>query len=246
MQQFRTREAAVRGDAPEEAAAIAAVRAGDTQALQQILIEYPALATARLANHGDRTLLHVATDWPGHYPRIAAIINTLTAAGADPNAPAVGRHRETPLHWAASSDDVDAIDALVAAGADIEAPGAVIGNGTPLADATAFGQWNAARRLIEHGAQSTLWESAVLGLTDRVIKHCTDNHPAAEDITASFWGACHGNQPDTAAYLLGRGADINWIGWDDLTPLDAARREGATDLLDWLREHGAKPATESR
>ena len=130
MQQFRTRDAAVRGDAPEEAAAIAAVRAGDTQALQQILIEYPALATARLASHGDRTLLHVATDWPGHYPRIAAIINTLTAAGADPNAPAVGRHRETPLHWAASSDDVDAIDALVTAGANIEAPGAVIGDGT--------------------------------------------------------------------------------------------------------------------
>ena len=90
MQQFRTRDAAVRGDAPEEAAAIAAVRAGDTQALQQILIEYPALATARLSSHGDRTLLHVATDWPGHYPRIAAIINTLTAAGADPNAPGVG------------------------------------------------------------------------------------------------------------------------------------------------------------
>jgi len=105
---------------------------------------------------------------------------------------------------------------------------------------------NAARRLIEHGAQSTLWESAALGLTDRVIKHCNDNQPAAEDITASFWGACHGNQPDTAAYLLSLGADINWIGWDHLTPLDAAQREGATDLLDWLREHGAKPATESR
>ena len=92
----------------------------------------------------------------------------------------------------------------VAAGADIEAPGAVIGDGTPLADATAFGQWNAARRLIEHGAHSTFWESAALGLTDRVIKHCTDNHPTADDITASFWGACHGNQPDTAAYLLSR------------------------------------------
>ena len=49
------------------------------------------------------------------------------------------------MHWAASSDDVDAIDALVAAGADIEAPGA-----------TAFGQWDATRRLIENGAQSTM------------------------------------------------------------------------------------------
>ena len=139
-----------------------------------------------------------------------------------------------------------AIDAVVAAGANIEAPGAGTSGGTPHADAIAFGQWNAARRLIEHGAHSTLWESAALGLTDRVIKHCNDDHPAADDITASFWGACHGNQSATAAYLLSLGAGINWIGWDGLTPLDAAQREEATDLLDWLREHGAKPATESR
>jgi ketosteroid isomerase-like protein len=32
-----------------------------------------------------------------------------------------------PLHWAASSDDVEALDALLDAGADIEADGAVIG-----------------------------------------------------------------------------------------------------------------------
>ena len=60
------------------------------------------------------------------------------------------------MHWAASSDDVGAIDALVAAGANIEAPGAVTGGRTPIADATAFGQWDATRRLIENGAQSTM------------------------------------------------------------------------------------------
>lgn len=63
----------------------------------------------------------------------------------------------TPLHWAESSDDVAVLDALLDAGADIEGAGAVIGDGTPLADAVAFGQWNAARRLIERGAQTTLW-----------------------------------------------------------------------------------------
>ena len=32
-----------------------------------------------------RTLLHVATDWPGHYPNGAAVVGVLVAAGADVN-----------------------------------------------------------------------------------------------------------------------------------------------------------------
>ncbi|MFL5976483.1 MAG: ankyrin repeat domain-containing protein, partial [Solirubrobacterales bacterium] len=31
------------------------------------------------------------------------------------------------MHWAASSDDVEVLDALLDAGADIEAPGAILG-----------------------------------------------------------------------------------------------------------------------
>jgi hypothetical protein len=42
--------------------------------------------------------------------------------------------------------------------------GAVIGGGAPLADAVAFGQWQAARRLVERGARTTLWQAAALGL----------------------------------------------------------------------------------
>jgi uncharacterized protein len=34
-----------------------------------------------------------------------------------------GSHDETPLHWAASSDDVEVLDALLDLRADIEAPG---------------------------------------------------------------------------------------------------------------------------
>ena len=68
------------------------------------------------------------------------------------------------MHGPASSDDVDALDALLDAGADIEAPGAVIAGGTPLDDAVGFGQWNAARRLVERGAQTAVWHAAALGL----------------------------------------------------------------------------------
>ena len=92
----------------------------------------PGLAVARVGNDREsRTLLHVATDWPGHFPNGAATVAALVRAGADVNARFVGAHCETPLHWAASSDDVEILDALLDAGADIDADGAVIADGTP-------------------------------------------------------------------------------------------------------------------
>ena len=33
-----------------------------------------------------RTLLHVATDWPGHYPNVVAALDALLDAGADTDA----------------------------------------------------------------------------------------------------------------------------------------------------------------
>src|SRR5258706_16423593 len=160
---------------------IQAIHLGDISLLNQLLEANPGLSTAYVTEDkpkvASRSLLHIATDWPGHFPRVAESISVLAKAGADVNARFTGPHTETPLHWAASSDDVKALDALLDAGADIEAPGAVIGGGTPLADATAFGQWNAARRLVERNAQSTLWESATLGLMDRVVAFFANHSP---------------------------------------------------------------------
>src|SRR5690606_24219265 len=135
------------------------------------------------------------TDFPGNYPNGAAIVETLVAAGADVNARFGGAHSETPLHWAASCDDVAVLDKLLDLGADIEAPGAVIAGGTPLADAVAFGQWKAANRLIERGARANLWQAAALGLMYRVEARFTeDPSPTADEITQAFWLACHGGQ----------------------------------------------------
>lgn len=174
-------------------AAVAAIRRGEVSLLQRLLAEEPHLAGTRLPGHGGRTLLHVATDWPGHLPNAAATITALVAAGADPNVGALGAHPETPLHWAASSNDVAAVDALLDNGADVDAPGAVIAGGTPMADATAFGQWDAARRLLERGAAANLFESAALGLVAAVVGHLDTDRPTAEDVTSSFW------EPATAA-----------------------------------------------
>lgn len=232
-------------DEPLAVAVTAAIHAGNTAGLRELLAENAGLASARIvdAKACERSLLHIATDWPGHFPRVAETIAALVEHGADLNArianPHAGPHTETPLHWAASSGDAAALDALLGHGADIEAAGAVIAGGTPMADAVAFAQWNAARRLLERGARTNLWQSAALGLLDRVEREFVNGAPARDEITGAFWCACHGGQRETAEFLLARGADLNWIGWDKLTPLDAAERAGAADVSGWLRENGA-------
>lgn len=247
-------------DDPLAVAAVRAIQTGDVARLKRMLDENPSLARARLRDPAKaqgqetfRTLLHVATDWPGGFPHVAESIAALVAAGADVNARFEGPHRETPLHWAASSGDMAALEALLEHGADIEAPGAVIGGGSPIADAAAFGNWPAARRLLENGAQTPLWVASALGLLDRVQGHFASaplppwsprgpdpKRAPPDEITHAFWSACHGGQRATAEYLLERGADIQWLGYDHLTPLGAARRAGASELVAWLIERGAR------
>jgi uncharacterized protein len=130
-------------DDPHAVAATTALEAGDLPGLERLLAADPWLAKARIGNEDRyRTLLHAATDWPGHFPNGPDVVARLVAAGADVNAHSrFSAHTETPLHWAASSDDVAVLDALIDAGADIEAAGAVLGGGSPLADACGFGNW---------------------------------------------------------------------------------------------------------
>ena len=237
---------------------VAAIRAGDTALVGELVARHPKWITGWIVDGPDpacatpsggpgtgRTLLHIVTDWPGHFPNGPAMVRLLAAAGADVSARGIGGIGETPLHWAASSDDVPVLDALLDAGADIEADGAVIAGGTAIADATAFGNWHAARRLVDRGARSNIWESAVLGLVDRVEAALAgDPRPDAQLITEAFWGACHGGQRPTAELLLGIGADLNWVStWDGLTPFDAAVRSEFDDLAEWLADIGAISAT---
>jgi hypothetical protein len=238
-------------DDPSAIALTRAILDGDVGALRRQLDDDPDLATARIVDGGGvaRTLLHVAADWPGHFPNGARTVAVLVAAGADVNAP-VGHPAgqgspETPLHWAASSDDVEVLDALLDAGADIEAPGAVFTGGTAMSDAVVFAQWRAARRLLERGAATTIWQAAALGLLDRVRRLC-DAKPAPvhDALTNALWHACRGGQQAVAEHLVGCGADLNRIGHDGKTPYDVALESGADPLTRWLRERGAKRAAE--
>jgi uncharacterized protein len=223
---------------------VAAIRSGDGRSLSRILAERPELAATRLvdARGVSRTLLHVATDWPGYFPDAPRTVDRLVAAGADPDAVTTGGGRpETPLHWAASSDDLEVAEALIAGGATIDVPGGSIG--TPLENAVGYGCWHVARLLHARGAQvDELWVAAGLGLLPLVREHVEQAPPPDRgDIDHAFWQACHGGQLRVAAYLHEHGADIGATpDHNDARPVEIA---GAPDtrrglLVDWLAQLG--------
>jgi hypothetical protein len=233
-------------------AAVRAIHEGDVAGLEQQLADCPELSQTRIVDRSgvSRTLLHVVSDWPGHFPNGAQTVAALVAAGADINAVVQherpGGSAETALHWAASSDDVAVLDALLDGGADIEAPGAVFTGGSPMSDAVVFAQWRAARRLLERGATTTVWQAAALGLLDSVKHHVsTEPPPPLDQITNALWHACRGGQRAVAEYLLEHGANPHWVGHERKTPLDAARESGAAELVEWLEARVAGSATRS-
>src|SRR5262249_46393081 len=187
----------------------AALRQGEVDRLGRLLAADPGLARCLVENPkgGGRTALHLFADWPGHKPNAAAIVRTLVEAGADLDAPAIGMwHREAPLHWAASNDDVPLIDALLDAGAGTEAAGSSIDGGSPLSCAVGYGQWAAAQRLVERGARTLFWHEAALGLMPAIMRRVeADPHPEPEQLSGPFWNACHGGQLAVAQYLLAHG-----------------------------------------
>ena len=228
-----------------------AVRGGDVEAIQRLLRNDPALASARLGGKDDGTAtpLHLVTDWPGYFPNGPQIVQLLIDAGADPNARTTGRPGdtdpgETPLHYAASSDDVDVAEALIERGADIEAPHGSIG--TPLDNAVGYGCWHVARLLVTRGATvDKTWHAAALGMLGR-LETLLGNDPPAQDVSQAFWHACTGGQRRAAEYLLSRGADLNWEpDYAHGTPLDAASGLGTRqeNVISWLRELGARSSS---
>ena len=93
-------------------AVVAAIHSGDLAELRQLLSDHPGVGSAPLGGrHKTRTALHVVTDWPGYFPNGPEVVRMLVEAGADPDARQPGD--ETPLHWAASSDDAHVAAALI-------------------------------------------------------------------------------------------------------------------------------------
>ena len=224
-----------------------AIHRGDLTELGRLLAERPELASVRMIGRkgiegGWRTPLHAAADWPGYFPAAPAAVVVLLEAGADPNDDTGGDRPETPLHWAASSDDVDVAVALIDGGAELETPGGSIG--TPLDNAIGYGCWHVARLLVARGAKvDTLWHAAALGLLERIETLLGEEPDVPRDrVSQAFWHACAAGQRRAAEHLLSRGADLNWTpDYAEGTALDVAssldtRRD---NVVGWLREQGS-------
>lgn len=223
----------------------AAIHSGDIDAVRRMVTESPELARVSLGGRfKTRTALDVVCDWPGYFPNGPQIVPLLIAAGANPNYRDPAPRSETPLHWAASSDDVDVAAALIDGGADIEVPDGSIG--TPLDNAVGYGCWHVARILVARGARvDKLWHAGALGLLDRLEELLGTTNPTPEEVSQGFWHACAGGQRRAAERLLAAGADLNWEpDYAHGTPLDAASGLGTRqeNVIGWLKDKGARSA----
>jgi ankyrin repeat protein len=141
------------------------------------------------------------------------VMEELLKRGADPN------HRdddtETVLMWAADHPgNASALRLLLKSGADVNARSNV--DGTALSWAVRYGDIEMVRELLNADA---------------------DLHPPYILITAAYTGLT-----DVVALLVERGADLNVIGWEGLTALEWARKQGHHDVVRLLKraqQHGA-------
>ena len=227
---------------------------GDVAEVNRLLSERPELATASFGSveSGTGTGLHFVAGWPGYYPHGPDIVHALVDAGADPNARTTSRGSsipgpgsESPLHYAASNDDVDVAVALIDRGADVEAPDGSIG--TPLDNAIGYACWHVARLLAARGARvEKVWHAAALGMLDRLEELL---EPGIEPslVSQGFWHACAAGERRAAERLLRAGADLNWEpDYASGTPLDATKGLGTRqeNVISWLESLGARPAPE--
>jgi hypothetical protein len=231
-------------DAPTAIELLTAVRGGDVDRVRRLVSHNPDLARARFqARGGTRTALHLVTDWPGYFPSGPEIVKLMIDAGADPNAATTPAPAETPLHWAASSDDADVAVALIDGGADLETPDGSIG--TPLDNAVGYACWHVARLLVARGTRvEKIWHAGALGMLARLDDLLVPEIDP-ELISQGFWHACVAGQRRAAERLLTAGADLNWEpDYAAGTALDAATGLGTrqANVIEWLRSIGARSA----
>ena len=238
----------------------AAVESGDIDTLKKLIAEDPQLVNKTTADN-PRTLLHTLCDYPAHRPRCRESAEILIRSGADVNARAKFEGKtdpgETPLHWAASSDDAEMIEVLLDSGAEIDIDGGIIANGTPLWEAVIFGMQNRSDKT--DPARGNLQPDdrcPGVGRLDLVEKffdkkgNITDTagvlpgwsepRPARDCIDSAFGMACRNGHLETARWLLGKKPDINRKNPVGETPLDQAVDRKHTEVANWLMTIGAK------
>ncbi|HEY3412009.1 MAG TPA: ankyrin repeat domain-containing protein [Armatimonadota bacterium] len=209
---------------------IAAIHLGDTETVESLLLIDPTLAESRnglspilaaLYDRQDDILEMLLNELPlltvseaAALGQVDALKALLQGHAADANL--LSGDGWTPLHLACFFNEPLVVEVLLEMGADTEIVSANPTAVTPLQSALAAGAEGIARNLIEHGA----------------------------NIHLSGWSPLHyaaaNNLPDTAEYLIARGADINALNPDNETPLALAQRSGNLETAAILSMHGAR------
>ncbi|MEM6313087.1 MAG: ankyrin repeat domain-containing protein [Planctomycetota bacterium] len=229
------------------AKAVRLIHAGRVDELESLLTQHPGVVTQRVGAE-QWTLLHIAGDWPGHFPNIAASIRLLVAAGADVNEPRPGSFGPvSPIHGPASTDDVEALDALLDAGADIEHGGGMFTSGPPLSNAVIFQLPNVTARLLQRGAKYDLVLAAGAGRLDLIEPMFDGNELHADapsvpglawdgqPLRMALWLSAQAGHAEVVKFLLDRGADTTWVGPENETALQRAERHGHAKTAELLR-----------
>ena len=240
-----TTTSTIPGDSPMAVELRTAVHGGDLDLVRRLIAGNTDLASARfVARGGSGTALHFVTDWPGFFPNGPEIVHLLIDAGADPNATTTGPGRpETPLHYAASSDDVDVAVALIDRGADLEIPDGSIG--TPLDNAIGYACWHVARLLATRAHASRRSGTPPLSVCSKPwrLSWCPGS-TERRSRRASGMRAALGNAVPQSAYCSA-GADLAWVpDYAEGTAVDAATGLGTRqeNVITWLQSIGARSA----
>lgn len=203
---------------------LAAIEAGETAVVAQLLGKRPELAKV----HGPdgQTPLHAAARF--NDPRLAV---SLLACGADPNAK-YGESGHTPLSWAVTCNAIECAQTLVRAGIKPD-----------LFCAAGIGSLEHVRSFFDDSgalkpnAAST--GSSRFGSDGKRLP-CPPTS-SVEQVSDALYIACRNGQVEVVRFLLTRQPDLAFRAFHGGTPLHWAYFSGKTDVIDLLLQAGADP-----
>jgi ankyrin repeat protein len=211
-------------DDPDLARCLAAVEAGETAAVTELLKSRPALASAR--GPDGQTPLHLAAQC--NDPQIAAI---LVAYGADVNAK-YGKSGHSPVSWAVTCNAAECARTLVQLGAEAD-----------LFCAAGIGALEELQARFDENGQLKP-DSSKTGSSrfapDGTRLPCPPL-TAREQISDALYIACRNGQANVVRFLLGKEPDLAFRAFLGATPFHWAYFSGSRETIDLLAQSGADP-----
>jgi ankyrin repeat protein len=234
-----------------------AIAAGDVDALNKILKSNP--SAVKIRDRDNRTPLHYCAERPiiisadqkphidGDYRHWLAnskvMAEVLIAHKADVNAKDVS-HR-TPLHYAASSGNLEVAKVLLANKADVNAKGFY--SSTALHTVAWNGNIAFARLLIENGANVNAVDKFGTPLIAAIEDHrdmvelLLNNKADVQMKNGDGFAPIHlAGSKDIAQLLFSHGAKLDTSGYHERTPLHQAAMRNRNDVVEWLCTKGVK------